>query len=146
MRRPIRHTALFIGLLASAAVSAPVSAATVTVTVDNVHNDHGHVLVALCTPPQFLSPHCTYAASTAARTGSVSLKLDGVRPGRYAAQAFHDANDNKVLDRNFFGMPTEGMGFSNNPGFHFGPPRFEEAAVQITDPATSVTMALRYFP
>ncbi len=34
--------------------------------------------------------------------------------GVYAVAIFHDENLNSNLDTNFFGIPTEGYGFSNN--------------------------------
>ncbi|MEL6918468.1 MAG: DUF2141 domain-containing protein [Bacteroidota bacterium] len=35
--------------------------------------------------------------------------------GEYAISCYHDANGNKKLDTNFFGIPKEKVGASNNP-------------------------------
>ena len=35
--------------------------------------------------------------------------------GTYAVAVLHDENGNGILDRNFFNVPTEGYGASNNP-------------------------------
>lgn len=54
-------------------------------------------------------------------------------PGEKVAIAvYHDANSNKKLDKNFFGVPTEHYGFSNDARGVFGPPAFLEAAIQIS--------------
>ena len=50
-----------------------------------------------------------------------------VPDGYYAATIFFDENNNGKLDTNFFGVPTEKNGFSNNAKGSFGPPKFEKA-------------------
>ena len=115
------------------------------VTVTNVHNGNGHVLVAICLPEQFLSRHCQYAASVPARAGSVVVRINGILPRTYAVQVFQDENDNLKIDRNFFGLPTEGIGFSNNAVFRFGPPRFADAAVALGTGGEQISVQLRYF-
>ena len=46
--------------------------------------------------------------------------------GEYAVKAFHDENKNGKVDMNFFGIPVESYGFSNNVKGLFGPPGFEK--------------------
>ncbi len=48
---------------------------------------------------------------------------------RLAIAAHHDRNDNGKLDKNALGIPTEPYGFSNNPRGMFGPPSFEQSAI-----------------
>lgn len=48
--------------------------------------------------------------------------------GTLAIAFIHDENGNGVLDKNFFGIPVEGYGFSNNARGSMGPPAFEKAA------------------
>jgi uncharacterized protein (DUF2141 family) len=55
--------------------------------------------------------------------------------GKYAIGVFHDVNGNNSLDTNFFGMPKEQYGFSNNATGSFGPPSFDDAAVFVTKDA-----------
>jgi uncharacterized protein (DUF2141 family) len=38
------------------------------------------------------------------------MAADAVTPGDYAISVFHDENSNGKLDRNFMGMPKEGVG------------------------------------
>lgn len=51
---------------------------------------------------------------------------------KLAIAAYHDANENGVLDRNAFGIPSERYGFSGGARGVTGPPTFEEAQVEIT--------------
>lgn len=43
-------------------------------------------------------------------------------PDIYAMGIFHDVNLNNKMDDNFFGVPQEQYGFSNNASVLFGPP------------------------
>lgn len=67
-----------------------------------------------------------------------------VPPGRYAAVVIHDENSNMKLDRNFFGVPKEGFGFSNNPRVAFSAPSFQNAEVRVACPATHLEIRLNY--
>ncbi len=67
-----------------------------------------------------------------------------VPPGRYALAALHDENSNHKLDRNFFHIPKEGFGFSNNPHVLLTAPSFDTAAMQVTCPTTETTIHLIY--
>lgn len=57
--------------------------------------------------------------------------FDGVPPGRYAASAYHDANDNSKFDRNFLGLPSEDFCFSSGARAGLGPPSFDDADFQF---------------
>lgn len=67
-----------------------------------------------------------------------------VPPGRYGVVVIHDKNSNMKLDRNFFGIPKEGFGFSNNPKVIFSAPSFEAAEVPVNCPETQVEVKLIY--
>ncbi len=53
-----------------------------------------------------------------------------IPPGTYAIGVYIDENENGKLDTNFFGIPKEQYGFSNNTKA-FGIPKFEAAAFAI---------------
>jgi len=52
---------------------------------------------------------------------------EGISPGPYAMAVFHDENANNDLDRNIFGIPSEGTGASNDAHNMFGPPGYDDA-------------------
>ncbi|MDJ0951438.1 MAG: DUF2141 domain-containing protein [Alphaproteobacteria bacterium] len=83
------------------------------------------------------------AALKAAARGR-NVTFNDLPPGRYAVIVFHDANSDGRLDRNFLGVPVEGYGFSNTARGFLGPPDFEDALVEVTDPATEVVVRLGY--
>lgn len=61
-----------------------------------------------------------------------ALRLDDVPVGVYALVVYWDFNANGRLDRNFIGIPTEPIGFSNRY-VPRGPPTFPRAAFALTN-------------
>lgn len=119
--------------------------ARVTVTVHGVRNAKGSVLVAICSRADFLKPKCAHVGRAPAQAGDVEVTVADMPFGTYAAQAYHDENDNKHLDTTWLGMPEEGVGFSNDAAFKYGPPSFDDAAFSLTQPDYALTLSLRYF-
>ena len=106
---------------------------TLRVEVSNIKKLEGQVQVCLFRDGVgFLSKgkpvHCQWIVVDADKHG---YAFDSLASGAYAVIAIHDLNENKDLDTNFLGIPSEPYGFSNNPSTRFGPPDFEEAAFQL---------------
>lgn len=75
---------------------------------------------------------------------SASCSVDGLRPGVYPVVVFHDANANGVVDTNFLGMPTEGIGVSRDARGRFGPPSFADAAFRYDGGVVRVPVSVHY--
>ena len=60
------------------------------------------------------------------KAGQNLNKIINLRSGVYAVKVFLDKNYNKVIDKNFFGIKKEKIGYSNNPKIVFGNPYFSE--------------------
>lgn len=78
---------------------------------------------------------------------SVVVRVKGLAPGSYAVSTFHDENGNQKNDRNMLGIPSEGYGFSQAPGGspgRFGPPGFEDAAIEVGAEPVSISIPLKY--
>lgn len=119
-------------------------AATLEVVVANIRNGNGRVRVAACTAETFLKDTCQVVGNAKAAAGEVMVRLE-VPPGTWAVQAFLDEDDNREINRSFVGIPTEGLGFSNDAAFRFGPPRFADAAFILTAGGGRIRLNLRYF-
>ena len=79
-------------------------------------------------------------ASTA-RGAVVVCRFEDVSAPRIAVAIQHDQNGNGKLDTNWLGVPREPFGFSNDAAPRaFGPPRFEDAAI---DNARRIRVRLR---
>ena len=79
-------------------------------------------------------------ASCITSAGEIELQnfeINGMLPhGEYAISLFVDSNGNKKIDKNFFGIPKEQYGFSNNVMGRMSPPSFDQAKFMVTGPTT----------
>ena len=125
-------------------MAAPTNAATLTAQIDNVRNARGHVHIDVCPQDRFLKEDCPYSGEAPARPGMTTVTVQGVPPGNYAVQAFHDENDNHRVDRALFGIPREGVGFSNDAPIRLGPPKWADAAFAISGDMR-IRLKMRYF-
>jgi len=78
-------------------------------------------------------------------SGSSAIAFGDLTPGTYAVAVFHDANNDGQLNTNGFGIPTEGFGFSKNPGIISGPPKFSDAAILVAGQNNSIHINLKHF-
>ena len=101
-------------------------------TIQGITSIRGSIRVALYNKPEgFTEPKkAVHLKSVSVESATVIVDLN-VPPGRYAVAVFHDENNNGVLDKNAFGLPTEAYGFSNNARGRFGPPDFNSCVVEI---------------
>lgn len=141
MRKPL----ILLGCNLVLASASP-GGAPVVVAVSGVTGTAGRVHVDICTPKTFTRENCPYSAEAPARQGSTTVTVPDVPPGRYAAQAYYDANGNGKGDRNFIGMPTELVGFSNDVRVKLSRPKFEASAFDHGTAETRLTFAVRKIP
>jgi len=118
----------------------------VVVTVSGVTGSQGRVHVDICTPKSFTRENCPWSAEAPARKGTTVVTVPNVPPGRYAAQAYYDANSNGKGDRNLIGMPTELVGFSRDVKVKMARPKFDDAAFAHGDGGSQITFAVRKIP
>jgi uncharacterized protein (DUF2141 family) len=113
------------------------------IVIKNVKGDAGTVRLALYnSDDQFMKTEIK-AAEVKALNGETVAILKDVKPGTYAISVMHDANDNKELDSNMFGIPKEGFGFSNDAMGMFGPPDFKKASFEYSG-KNEVVINLKY--
>ena len=122
---------LFLNLLLFSSV---LSANDLTVTITGVQGDKGEILIGL-----YNTNNKTFA-DTSKYFKKVTLSIDDenltttfkeLPKGVYAVAVIHDENKNTKLDKNFFGVPTEGYGFSNNNRFMLRGATFEESQFEL---------------
>ena len=139
--RTILSGAVLLGMIAASAASVA-SAATVEVRVSGVTSAKGKVSAAVCDKERFLK-QCVYNASVPAQAGATTVIVKDVPPGTWAVLAYQDENNNGELDRNLIGLPKEPYGFSRDARNKFGPPRFDDAAIEVGDAPTVTEVRLR---
>lgn len=79
------------------------------------------------------------------KSSSSAIAFGNLTPGTYAVAVFHDINSDGQLNKNGFGIPTEGFGFSKNPGIVSGPPRFSDAAILVAGQSNAIQINLKHF-
>ncbi len=131
---------------AQASETAPVDEPqnVLRVAVAGVRGARGHVRVDVCPLSDFLKD-CRYGGAAPATPGVTVVIVKDLPPGTYAAQAYQDGNDNYLVDRNILGVPTEGVGFSNDAPIGLGPPSFWAAAFSYAGGHQTITFKLRHF-
>lgn len=103
------------------------------ITVTQIQNAKGLIEFALYKNPDvFTQAGKTHRlARQNAQKGEVSFVFSDLEPGKYAIVVYHDENQNKICDKNFFGVPTEAYAFSNNVRPKLSVPSFEDCSVNL---------------
>ncbi len=102
---------------------------TIEITVTKHHK--GQILFALYNQKEHYMKEAYKSATVTVENGKATIEFKEIEKGAYAFSLFHDVNNNNKLDTNFFGIPKEPYGFSNNQKGSFGPPKFEKALIEI---------------
>ncbi len=144
---PARSEEPLVAKCASPAAATGATSSMVQVTVDNVRNSKGLVTAVLYSddPETFLkSGKKLDRIRVEAHEGETVLCLKAPAKGRYSVALYHDENGNKKFDQDFLGIPTEGYGFSQNPGFRFGKPELEETLFTVDGALTNLRISILY--
>lgn len=137
----MKKLSLFIALIISTTLSfaQETKGQDITVTIENISNDRGHVVIGLHTTDTFMKTEALQQTAAKVKDGKVVYTFKNVAPGNYALLALHDENDNKRMDFEPNGMPLESFGLSNNPML-MGPPTFSEGKFVVADKNVELTI------
>ncbi len=138
-------TTVIITMIASASASA----ANLKLKITGIRSKEGNIMIAIYNGEKhFLDDdRYVYGATKKAKDandGTLYVNFKGIKSGRYAVAIYHDENNNDKLDKNFFGIPKEGYGFSNNARGRFTAPKFKKAAFNMSDKSKAMTLYLSY--
>lgn len=98
------------------------------------------IMVSVFSKDNFLDTS-PYRKSVPASGNKVSVNFN-LPPGEYAVATYHDLNNNKELDRRFYGKPKEPYGFSNNVR-PFGKPKFDKCKFSINTSSKVISINLK---
>jgi uncharacterized protein (DUF2141 family) len=116
------------------------------VEIQNLRNGRG-VIQACLTRSAAHFPDCRRDPAALKQTvpaaGARVIRFAGYGPGRYALTIFHDENANHRLDT-LLAIPREGFGFSRNPRIRFGPPRFNQVAIDLGPAVVRQSVRIQY--
>ena len=137
----MKTLSLFIILILSTTLSfaQETKGQDITVTIENISNSRGHVVIGLHTTDTFMKADGLQQEISKVKDGKVIVTFKNVAPGNYALLALHDENDNKRMDFEPNGMPMESFGISNNPML-MGPPSFLDRKFEVTNKNVDLTI------
>jgi uncharacterized protein (DUF2141 family) len=106
-----------------------IGAKKLTVVIRNIKYKNTIRIGVFASAKDFLKDTQTfkdYSISVPENQTSVSLVIDDLPEGEYAIALYQDRNEDKRLNRNFLGIPTEPFGVSNNIKPMFAPPSYDD--------------------
>lgn len=116
------------------AACGQVMGAELQVRISNADAAAGRVYFALFdSEPGYQSRTVRGAARSREGEPQPSAVFADLAPGQYVVTVFQDTNDNRKLDTNLLGIPTEPYGFSQNAIGNMGRPDFAAAAVELSE-------------
>jgi uncharacterized protein (DUF2141 family) len=122
--------------------------ATLTVRITNLKNQDGQIGLSVFRVPTGWPEDWKQAerwAMVPIESNPQEIIISDLPVGRYAVSAFHDENSSGDIDKNFMGIPKEGYGVSNGAkAGMFGPPKFEEALINLDPTGTTIDIAIEY--
>jgi uncharacterized protein (DUF2141 family) len=76
--------------------------------------------------------------------GKCTVVITGLPFGKYAIAVYHDENNDKKLNKSWYGIPSEGVGSSNNVKGNFGPPTFDQAKFDFGPESNELSIVVHY--
>jgi uncharacterized protein (DUF2141 family) len=129
------------------ALSKPALLGTLTVNLTNFRNSKGHAGLTIFKGedgyPKSPDKAVRVMYIPIVNNKAVAV-IDNLSEGEYAISVYHDENDNKKMDSNFFGIPKEGVGASNDARGHMGPPKYNDAKFIFHGNTQTITIQIVY--
>jgi uncharacterized protein (DUF2141 family) len=116
--------------------TSPRGTASLVVTVEGFASQRGELFLALFFGAEGFPDRSERAARglhVPIDGGAVATMFEDLPAGPLAVAAFHDENASGALDTNWIGLPIEPWGVSNNASAFLGPPRFEDARLELAE-------------
>ena len=77
--------------------------------------------------------------------GAAKFTIANLPYGNYAISAIHDTNGDTRMNSNVLGIPTEGIGFSNNTVVVTSAPSFSQSQFFLSGAKTELSIKMQYF-
>jgi uncharacterized protein (DUF2141 family) len=131
------------------AQTAALQAATscVVVNVKGIRNTKGKVLIGLWKSKDGFPKDRSKALNVATVeiiNGTATTMFRDLPHGDYAVATYHDENNNGKMDTNLFGVPTEGVGTSNDAHRGFSAPSFDQCRFGVSEPEKVISINMHY--
>jgi uncharacterized protein (DUF2141 family) len=122
---------ILIFLLASMFVHSQDTGNTIELKILRIANEKGQMLIGLYDSEDKWLQKPYKGVVGKIEDGKSEATFLNVPDGVYAISVFHDENNDGKLETNFFGIPSEDTGSSNDASAMFGPPQWEKAKFEV---------------
>ncbi|WP_240008637.1 DUF2141 domain-containing protein [Pseudaquidulcibacter saccharophilus] len=103
-----------------------------TVQLNGLESEDGMIMACVSRQENYDKFGCDYRAAVKVEDlKNNQFTIENIAKGKYAIRIFHDLNGNMKLDTNAMGIPKEPWAASNNAKGNFGPPKFDDAAIDV---------------
>lgn len=142
----IKIALIFAGAFAFTQAAQAEESATLTIKVERVSKNRGDIRIALYDGANWggTKGEPTAGAVVPAIPGETIVVLKDLKPGIYAIKTFQDENRDGKMDFDWFGIPTERFGFSNDAKPKFQQPSFDQAKFEVKPGDNETTITLRW--
>ena len=97
-----------------------------SISFSGMKNDKGNLMLAFFNSKDTFLKKENFGKVLKITNKRASISID-LPNGEYAFACFHDVNNNKKMDKNILGIPTERYAFSNNAKGFMSAPTYEKA-------------------
>lgn len=118
-------------------------AADLSIAIAGHQVSGGKIRASLYNSAQTFAKEFFKAIDTEASGESVVLVFRDLPPGSYAVTAYQDVNGDGKLERGIFNQPSEPYGVSRDARGKRGPPKFEDAQIELREPSSQISITLR---
>ena len=147
MQKLILTTILLVGMIMIGLCQTTANKGVLTVKLIGFRSDKGQTCVSVFNNSKGFPGKYDQAFKilrSPIKGNQATVEFTDLPFGTYAVSVLHDENLNNKMDTNFIGMPKEGMGASNNPRVHMGPPKFEDAKFDLKSSSKSIEINIKY--
>ncbi len=119
----------------------------ITINISGLKSDKGKCILYLYNNEKGFPTEADKALNTSKSkivNSKSTIVLKVIADGEYAISVIHDENDNGILDKNFMGMPKEGVGVSNNAKGFFGPPEYDDSKFRLNKKSLTTNITMKY--
>jgi uncharacterized protein (DUF2141 family) len=134
-------------LFAAQTPTLPSVTSRLVVNVNGIRNAKGKVVIGLWKSKDGFPKDASKALNVATveiANGTATAVFRDLPHGDYAVATYHDENNNGKMDSNLFGVPTEGVGTSNDAHSGFSAPSFEQCRFSVSEPEKVISINMHY--
>ncbi len=120
--------------------------ADVELNIENIREEGGILWVHIFSDKEAFpaESHKAYRLDSGyVKDGKSRIIVKNIPFGAYALTIHHDKNNNDKMDKDFFGLPAEQYGLSNNPKIFMSLPGFDECRFDIDTQVVKLNIVMK---